>query len=198
MLNLTTTKTRADPHPCLEGLCEICIMAGGLSSRMGRNKSLLRLKDKSLLRYVTDCAKSCGLPVRIVRRDLRPRCGPLGGVYTAMKTSTAKRILFLACDMPFITSELLGQMIGASEPVFMTNHRTVGFPFLLFRSSLSLVEEQIENGNLSLQRLADALQARTIVGKRFETLNINTPEDWTEACRFVATGEDLCTHDLSI
>src|SRR5437879_712927 len=42
-----------------------------------------------------------------------PRCGPLGGIYTALQTTRAQVILFLACDMPFITTELMQTMAAA-------------------------------------------------------------------------------------
>src|SRR5437867_5654697 len=86
--------------------CGICILAGGLSQRMGRDKSRLRLGSKTLLRLIRIEAGELGLPLRVIRRDLIPRCGPLGGVYTALKTSKAEAELFLACDMPFVSAGL--------------------------------------------------------------------------------------------
>ena len=86
---------------------EVCILAGGLSSRMGRDKARLRLNGRTLLAQVRDAAQTLGCPVRVIRRDLVTRCGPLGGVFTALKTSRAEAVLFLACDMPFVSPELL-------------------------------------------------------------------------------------------
>ena len=63
---------------------EMCILAGGLSSRMGRDKSRLRLGGRTLLARIRATAKVIGLPHRIIRRDLVANCGPLGGLYTAL------------------------------------------------------------------------------------------------------------------
>src|SRR5215213_7030364 len=102
-------------HARLERLLEICILAGGLSSRMGRDKSKLRLGGKTLLSHVRKTAGTLDLPVRVVRRDLVPRCGPMGGIYTALKTTSAEAVLFLACDMPQISSALLKKLLQQSK-----------------------------------------------------------------------------------
>ena len=91
----------------VKGACEISILAGGSSSRMGRNKASLRLGRRTLLGHVRACARNSGLPHRVIRRDLLPGCGPLGGVYTALATSRAQIIVFLSCDMPFISADLV-------------------------------------------------------------------------------------------
>ena len=72
---------------------------------MGRDKSRLKLGRRTMLGHIRAEAKTLGLPVRVIRRDLVPRCGPLGGIFTALKTTSADGVLFLACDMPFIRSE---------------------------------------------------------------------------------------------
>jgi molybdopterin-guanine dinucleotide biosynthesis protein A len=90
---------------------EICILAGGLSSRMGRDKSRIRLGRRTILGHVRAIAAQLRLPVRVLRRDAVPRCGPLGGIYTALARSRADALLFLACDMPFISTAFLKQML---------------------------------------------------------------------------------------
>ena len=163
---------------------EVCILAGGLSSRMGRDKALLRLGGKTLLSHVKSAAAALKCPVRVVRRDLIPRCGPLGGVYTALKTTEANRILFLSCDMPFIPASLLERMTPArslkSRAVFVRHDERLGFPFLLPAESLAEVEDALRERRLALQELAMRLNARVIRPTRREAallLNVNTPAD---------------------
>ena len=83
---------------------------------MGRNKAGLRLGNRTLLSHIRSHAEGTGLPVRIIRNDLVPRCGPIGGIYTALATSDAEGILFLSCDMPFISAKLLQRMLSKLKP----------------------------------------------------------------------------------
>lgn len=166
--------------------CEICLLAGGLSSRMGRDKARLLLGGRTLLGHIRAVARQTGLPVRVIRRDLVPRCGPLGGIYTALKTSRTDAVLFLACDMPFVSAALLGrlrQRAVRSRAVFTGGTDRAGFPFLLRRSTLSVVEEHLAAQKFSIQSLAKKLRAKIIPppGGPAEIFNINTPADWRSA-----------------
>jgi molybdopterin-guanine dinucleotide biosynthesis protein A len=137
-------------------------------------------------------AQRTGLRVRVIRRDLTRRCGPLGGVFTALKTTRAEAVLFLACDMPFVTAGLIERLVAQSvgrasrhsgdvDPVFVRAKREVGFPFVLPQKALQVVEGQIQQGQLSLQALAKALKARLIrllPAWQPQLRNVNTPQEW--------------------
>ena len=173
---------------CESFSCEVCILAGGSSSRMGRDKRRLKLGGATLLQRVKRSTRKLGLPTRVIRRDLVPRCGPLGGVFTALSTSPAEAVLFLSCDMPFVSTGLLESLVsrgrGELRPVFAEQNRVKGFPFLLRRQDLPLVRQQISRQQFSLQRLAQACDARTLRISRSqqrELFNINTPADWRQA-----------------
>jgi molybdopterin-guanine dinucleotide biosynthesis protein A len=168
---------------------EICILAGGLSKRMGREKAQLKLGGRTMLGRVRAVSKQTRLETRVIRRDSVPRCGPVGGVFTALNTSTANAVLFLACDMPFVTVELLNFVIAAftkhpADAVFTNLNGRLGFPFLLPRSATETVRNHIEAGNFSLQILARALKARRLrVPRQWKAClqNINTPEELKQA-----------------
>jgi molybdopterin-guanine dinucleotide biosynthesis protein A len=161
---------------------EICILAGGLSSRMGHDKARLRWRGKSLLRYVKDVAEESPWPVRVIRRDIVPRCGPLGGIYTALTTTRFEFVLFLACDMPFVTDDLVGRFLELKGPAFTHGTEGAGFPFLLPRSVLLLVERQIASRRYSIQLLAKNCRAGKIRPRDLrEVFNVNTPEEWALA-----------------
>jgi len=167
---------------------EVFILAGGRSSRMGRDKSRLRLGRRTLCGHVRALAHQLGYPARTIRHDLISPCGPLGGIYTALSTSDAKSVLFLSNDMPFVSVNLLRRLTARFKPgvksLFVTDAGFVGFPFLLSRSVLPAVARQIADERYSLQELAKALDAQVFrVTSRFaaELLNINTPADWAVA-----------------
>ena len=174
--------------------CEICILAGGLSSRMGRDKAKLRLGRLSMLGHVRKAADELGFRVRVIRRDMVPRCGPMGGILTGLTLARTETVLFLSCDMPFVTSRLLNDLIGImrSGPAsrgkkwkppagaFTRSRRGMGFPLVIRREFRGRVEEMISNDDLSLQSLARRLRAKALKvsrARRLELANINTPEE---------------------
>lgn len=156
---------------------------------MGRDKAKLRFGGKTLLGHVRTVAKATGWPVRVIRKDLVPRCGPLGGIVTALRTSRAEAELFLACDMPFVSVELLKSVVSklsqGRRAAFGATDDGAGFPLVIRTEALPVVERQLADKVYSLQRLAAALGAlRVRVSKSHqgELRNINTPEEWLE-CR---------------
>ena len=162
---------------------EAAILAGGLSQRMGSDKARLRLHGRTLLAWTRRVAHAAQLPVRVVRRDLVPRCGPLGGIYTALVRTRARAVLFLPCDMPLLRPELLHRLLVARRPhrpaVFLEDDGRVGFPFVLPREVAPVVRREIDARRWSLQQLADTLDARRVrvrAAERPQLLNANTPD----------------------
>src|SRR2546426_1395386 len=119
----------------LEPSVAVSILAGGQSSRMGahRNKAVLRLGGRTLLARIRGAVEPTGWRVRVIRRDLVPRCGPLGGVHAALSTTKAAAEMFLACDMPFVTPALLTKLARclnrSRRAVFPASSGKGGVPF---------------------------------------------------------------------
>jgi molybdopterin-guanine dinucleotide biosynthesis protein A len=171
------------------GDAEIAILAGGLSERMGADKLRLRLGRRTTLGHVRALAKSLDLPTRVIHKDLVPRCGPIGGIYTALKKARKPAVLILSGDMPFVSRELVERLIDAArvrdQAVFAHSEPGFGFPALLRVESLPVVESQIANGKRSIQALARTLNARAFtppIRLAGDLFNLNTPED-LEAAR---------------
>lgn len=96
------------------------ILAGGASSRMGRDKAHLLLGGQTFVeRAAASLAKVVGR-VRLVSSkadagasglpvvaDIYERCGALGGLHAALSDATAEWVLVVSCDLPFVTGELL-------------------------------------------------------------------------------------------
>lgn len=177
---------------------EICILAGGLSSRMGQDKARLRLGRWTLLGHVRRAAEQVGKPVRVIRKDIAPGCGPLGGVYTALRRTRREAALFLSCDMPFVSAELIQQVANeldeSGRAVFVESENGAGFPFVVRQSALPAIEEMIQKKRFSLQALAQVLHAKPLVLQQAKELfNVNTPADMTEAGRFWANMSRSCS-----
>ena len=172
------------------GGADAVILAGGKSKRMGRDKSRIRLGRRTLLGHARAAVADADLKPRVVATDLQPGLGPLGGIATALRSAKHSRVLFLGCDMPFMTGELIKEFLSAATdgigPIFTRHKKGVGFPFVLRRSDLVLVGKQMDCGALSLQRLAKRLKAREWqppASQVSELFNINTPADLAEAKR---------------
>jgi molybdopterin-guanine dinucleotide biosynthesis protein A len=96
------------------------VLAGGKSSRMGRDKALIEVDGRTLLdraldrlEPLTDELLVIGDPKRyghvgpFVIADETPDLGPIGGLVTAMRFATNDKLLVMACDLPSITEGLL-------------------------------------------------------------------------------------------
>jgi len=171
---------------------EVCILAGGRSTRMGRDKARLRLGGRSLTGLIRAAARGAGLPVRVLRRDLVPRCGPLGGVFTALTTTHAEAVLFLSCDMPFVSPALLRRLVtkfSRRTTALFTVEKAdaaAGFPFLVRREAWPQVEKLLGQKQFSLQHFSRAVMARRLRPPTAwcgQLLNVNTPADWALARR---------------
>jgi molybdopterin-guanine dinucleotide biosynthesis protein A len=103
------------------------ILAGGPSIRFGRNKALVRLKDKPLIEYIIDQLRKITdsivvtiskndsieefqkiLPSHIeIIRDYGVLKSPLTGLISGMNKFSDGYVAAIACDMPFVKSEVL-------------------------------------------------------------------------------------------
>lgn len=170
------------------GELEIAILAGGLSERMGGDKLRLRIGRRTTLGHVRALAGALGQPTRLIRRDLVPRCGPIGGIYTALKRARKKTILILSGDMPFVSMEFVEKLVGSlrecDRAAFARSEAGFGFPAIVRAEGLAAVESQMARGKRSIQALAGALGARGYrppAALAEDLFNLNTPADWEAA-----------------
>jgi iron complex transport system ATP-binding protein len=157
---------------------EVCILAGGKSQRMGQPKAALTLDGLRLLEWAKLAARGAGLPYRVIDHDLGESLGPISGIKTAFKTSRAKFVIFLSCDMPFVRSATLRKLARETNATFAKNNRRVGFPFLLPKNA------KIQTDNL--QELSRSLSAAAFELSAEESLNINTPAEFKRAQQLLA------------
>ena len=131
------------------------ILAGGLSSRMGEDKSLIKLNKKKLISHVMATIKPQvnkvwintnkvldEFPKDIQFADsVQPSIGPLGGMFSALKKIESEWIQFCPNDCPFLPSDLVKKMYAKKnnenikallplvnnkyEPTFLLCHRSV-------------------------------------------------------------------------
>jgi molybdenum cofactor guanylyltransferase len=152
---------------------------------MGTDKSRLRLGRRTMAGHIKATLRGLGLKARMIRKDSVERCGPIGGIFTALETSRADCVLVLACDMPFVSKSLLRMVLEAmrasTKAAFASAGRLAGFPIVMRREEcLPIVRRQIERGRLSLQSLARAVRGRVLrpVSRlRKDLFNANSPDE---------------------
>jgi molybdopterin-guanine dinucleotide biosynthesis protein A len=109
------------------------ILAGGKSSRLGKDKALLNLRGKPLIIYVINVALEVVDKVIVVVKDkeevyknLLPKNitivkdifniqSPLVGMLTGMKMASTDYSLVLPCDSPFINTDLLKHLFKCAN-----------------------------------------------------------------------------------
>ena len=106
------------------------VLAGGLSSRLGKHKPALRLREGEpdllsrtigLLRLCTaevwvSCRKGQTVPDCPCIHDLEDGLGPIGGIVAALAAlaqSPRQAALVLSCDLPFMNTDVLARLIHA-------------------------------------------------------------------------------------
>jgi len=101
------------------------ILAGGASSRMGEDKSRLRLGGLTFVERVARALGPVAARVRLVSSrpdasahglpvvsDLHESRGALGGIHAALTNCRAPLALVVSCDLPFVTRELFEHLLS--------------------------------------------------------------------------------------
>jgi molybdopterin-guanine dinucleotide biosynthesis protein A len=103
------------------------VLAGGQSTRMGRDKALLEVDGRALMEHMLEKLRGQGLEARICgsRADLArfaevvpdnfAQAGPLGGIEAALAVSDSELNLFVAVDLPGLPAEFLRWLLERAE-----------------------------------------------------------------------------------
>ena len=188
----------------------LALQAGGASRRMGGDKASTSFVDGTLLEWVRDMAapafdhvfivanepakfRHVGLPV--VTDALQVR-GSAVGVYTAILASPTDRVLCLACDMPFVTPDVLRRLVEGSTgyDVFVPRHDPYFQPLcaVYAKSAADAFEPFLAEGGRRIYSVYEQVNTGYLeVGDgRFGDpddlfMNVNTPADLEVARRRV-------------
>jgi len=185
---------------------EAFILAGGASSRMGTDKSQLLIEGETFVeRIATTLFKVVGKVTIVGRESKDPRCasvpdlfpkwGALGGLHAALASCQSEWALVVACDLPFISPELLERIASVREGYeAVVPVQADGRPQPLvgvYRAipSRDKAAELIQANKRRPLDLLESLQTRWLPFSEIKDLdhageffvNINTREDYYEA-----------------
>lgn len=187
-------------------LCGV-VLAGGASRRMGQPKAVLPVAGEPLLHRVVrlvgeavpdvcvvgDPVYSSLVPGTPFTADAYPGRGPLGGLLTALRATSAPWLFLVACDMPLVRPALIRAMAEESLTAPDVDVVAINGPRGLeplhawySRGCLPEVARQMARDEWSLQRLLARLRVREVSPdlcarhdpERRSTVNVNTPEEW--------------------
>jgi molybdenum cofactor guanylyltransferase len=186
------------------------ILAGGESSRMGRDKALLELGGKPLVvrtarvvelvagpYTVIGDAKTCeSLGLRAIGDDW-PGAGPLGGIATALRASKAPWSLVVACDLPYLTRAWLDYLVARAlksteDAVVAMNARGAEPLCAIYNQRCEpAIREALVRGMRKVNEVLKSIRVEFIEPPEWKVFdsegllfkNMNSPEDYEEARR---------------
>lgn len=181
------------------------IVAGGGARRFGgqdksrlvvegrtiivRQVEVLQRVTSELLIVAPDPSRFADMPAMVVG-DRQPGLGTVGGIDAALHATRCDRVIVVACDLPFLTSDLLGHLAVLSrgrDGAWVRTERGVEPLVACYRvSSRARVAAYLAAGGRKASDLDTVLDMASLTSPdldRFGTparllANINTPDDY--------------------
>lgn len=141
------------------------VLAGGQSSRMGRDKATLPFAGRPLIEHALSILREAGVSVSIagarspslaqfapVVEDAAPGQGPLAGLCAALAATKSEFAVFLPVDLPLLPASLIAYLLyharitGQVVTIPAVNGFMQTFPAVLRRSSLPAMQAELDAG----------------------------------------------------
>ena len=179
------------------------VLAGGKSRRMGTDKSVMMLNDKTLIEYAINALKPLCSKVIIssnnfiydytgceVWPDELTGQAPIVGIYSCLKRSATEFNIILSCDTPLTGTELFAFLLQHAEHYDITvpvhnNNLIEPLCGIYKKNAMEILKKYIDLANF---RLNECIQADShqllFVDERLPFYtpdmfsNINSPEDF--------------------
>ncbi|HVG18529.1 MAG TPA: molybdenum cofactor guanylyltransferase [Blastocatellia bacterium] len=187
------------------------ITAGGLSSRMGRDKAWLEIGGRPMIEHVIAALMPVTSSVSVIANspeysrlglrvfaDTHTGVGPLEAIRTSLVNAQAPRAALVGCDLPFVTSELfsfLFEMEGDHQAIVPIGEDERLEPLCAVYSvaALDCVADLIKRGERKVSKLFDLVPTRLIAFDELRHLrgaelffqNVNTLKDYARACKVI-------------
>ena len=191
------------------------VLAGGKGLRLGQDKALETIGNKSLLHWVVSylslfksniiivtaekqsLSQLTDYPQLRIVTDAYPDKGPLAGIYTGLAASDSFYNLVVACDMPFLNYALLDYMLQISADFDLVIPRLGDMVEPLHavysKTCLPPIKSLLEQGNLNIRGLFSLVRVRYVEAteiNRFDPehlsfFNINTEADLDKARQMI-------------
>jgi len=193
------------------------ILAGGKSSRLGRNKALQIIEGRSLIQWVVDRIGLLSTEIIIVTAsgealpcyssveiktvtDIYPEKGPLVGIYSGLISASSSWAVAVGCDTPFLSVSLLKYMtqICSIYDVVVPRIKNKLEPLCaVYSKNCALpIQRLLEENELRIDRLFSMVKVNYIEEdevNRFDPehlsfFNVNSQTDLDRARKLAAEG----------
>ncbi len=170
---------------------------------MGRNKALIDLLGKPVIRWTIDAVAPLTDDLFLVTNtpaeyrafnlpmvgDIHPGNAALGGIHTAIATAKHPWVFLLACDMPLVRADVITLLASLRDGVDVVIPRITPHPETLHafyrKTCLPAIESRLAEKLLRVVGFFDTVRVRYVnadtiaaVTGNFDFLtNLNTPED---------------------
>ncbi|MGD8985694.1 MAG: molybdenum cofactor guanylyltransferase [Desulfobacteraceae bacterium] len=192
----------------LSGISGI-ILAGGRSSRYGRNKALVEINGIRVIERVIRVMEPLFERLIIITNtpqdyaylklpmveDLIKGLGPLGGIFTGLQTMSDEAGFFVACDMPFLSGDLVRHMVDVMEDfdvvVPKVDWKVEPLHAIYTKRCIPAIKELIDNKDYQIIKCFQSVRIRYLSKEEIYGLdpelrsffNINRPEELLKATR---------------
>ena len=184
------------------------ILAGGKSTRLGKDKALLLLQGKTFMDHLIAALGSVVEEVVIVADDAQryasfgvpvvpdvfSESGPLGGIHSALTHSQASAVFVVSCDQPLLTPEIIREVIALAGPEPATvlgdigrSHTLIG---LFKKECLPILEGLLQSRKRKFREFLHESTARLVSPEEIRSsdlshllVNVNTAEDYAALLR---------------
>jgi molybdopterin-guanine dinucleotide biosynthesis protein A len=186
----------------------VAILAGGHSSRMGRNKAFIKINRRPIIERIIERVQPLADDILIVTNkptqythlglhtytDVIPNKGPLGGLFTAIHWSPGDYTLVVSCDQPFLNTTLLQSLIDLRNgydvvvPLSRDNYPQ-SMHAVYGRTCLDAIRRSLEANRLKIISFFSEVNVREVSDmeidrydpERLSFYNVNTPDDLAQA-----------------
>ncbi|MFT5513377.1 MAG: molybdopterin-guanine dinucleotide biosynthesis protein A [Bacteroidia bacterium] len=180
------------------------LLAGGKSTRMGKDKATLEYKNTQQLERLlgvikpiipevfVSCRKDQQFPVDAPYiYDRTDDMGPLGGITTAFRTDPNAAWLVIACDLPMIDSTVIEQLIKSRSTkhiatAFLNDETGFAEPLITIwepKSYMRLMQFEALGYTCPRKVLINSKTNLITPNDASKLLNVNTPEEFAFATK---------------